>query len=618
MIASSVSAQHTEVTVEDNQTISGNKTFTGTTQINDLVSSEMNHALVVDGMIYTTLASALASLSTNQTLFIPINVTLGITTTTSLNNIAIQCLNNATITYSANVQWNFTGNNQTVSGCSFVGPGIGVSTLQPVIPAGNNFTFTHNTVSGFGSTGGNGTVEVIGGGVIEISFNTMYGNAEGPLFVNNTTTGTTISQIRIIGNNIDTSAATAAGTEPIAIHTSSGTANIGEVTVDLNVLRGPKVFCIEVGDFGGAIPYDIALNGNTCKLTQNSTGGGYSIAGSGATHVTVNGNVFNANGYTWTIAGIEFSGVSGTAFDGAANGNVVIGGAPANGASGIGCSVSCQHLSITGNIIDGFGTTGAGIYIGTSTASGQITDNVVESNTITFPASGAGKGIWQQCNASSSVCSRNVYSGNNIYGTGTGGSIGISIENDTGTSARENIGPNTITNIDTGLSLSSGVTYALIATQQISSFISAAISDSSTSEVYPNTVNLTSGGSTGTSAISPTPGNSSNFTFALPSASGTFSLLGITSCGSSASCSGSVQEPGKGWIMNGTVAFSSSTTASITGMAPSWTSATSFNCSVADPTHAYTWLITAQTTSGFTITAGTSNSDTWNWTCVGY
>jgi hypothetical protein len=94
------------------------------------------------------------------------------------------------------------------------------------------------------------------------------------------------------------------------------------------------------------------------------------------------------------------------------------------------------------------------------------------------------------------------------------------------------------------------------------------------------------------------------------------SQLNVTQCGTMAACSATT-EYSKGQIVTGTVAFSSSTTVSITGM-PAFAAATSYSCSVADPTHAYTWLITAQTTTGFTITAGTSNSDTWNYSCSGY
>jgi hypothetical protein len=94
------------------------------------------------------------------------------------------------------------------------------------------------------------------------------------------------------------------------------------------------------------------------------------------------------------------------------------------------------------------------------------------------------------------------------------------------------------------------------------------------------------------------------------------SLLKVFQCGTLAACSAS-QEVGLGQIVTGTVAFSSSTTVSITGM-PAFSGATTYTCALFDPTHSYTWLVTAQTTTGFTLTAGTSNSDTWTYSCIGY
>ncbi|MGD0907682.1 MAG: hypothetical protein ABSA96_08880 [Candidatus Acidiferrales bacterium] len=543
-------------------------------------TASLDNTIYVDGVKYSTLSGALAALAANQTLVIPQNVTLAATATTSLNGVTIQCVNNATVTYSANVQWNFTGNQQTVTGCNFAGPGTGTSTYQPVIASGNDFVFSRNTVTGFGQTG-NGTVEIVGGGVIEVCDNTIYGNADGALFVNNTTTSTTISAVRIERNHIDTTSATASGAEPIAVHTSTGTANIGEVVISGNVLRGTKVFCVEAGAFGGSIPYDVTVSGNSCKLTQNSTGGGYSIVGD--VRATITGNVFDANGYTYTIAGIELGGNVSGSVDFAVTGNVINGGAPANTASGIGCSVGCQHIVETGNVINGFGTSiaASGIYNGTSTASGQVTDIDVESNTIIFPASGAGKGIWQQCNAASTVCSRNSYHGNNVYGSGTSGSIGLSLENDTGTSDRNNVGPNTITNVDTGLFLGANVTNTLLAAQQISSITTAATSNSSTGTISPVVVEYCGATSGSTQACAKTVENSPVTVF-------------------------------------GDVTLNTATSQSITTLP--FTSSSSYSCSGSDLTTA-AGIVSFNTYAAASVTiaeSGGVNTDHLRYMCVGY
>lgn len=90
----------------------------------------------------------------------------------------------------------------------------------------------------------------------------------------------------------------------------------------------------------------------------------------------------------------------------------------------------------------------------------------------------------------------------------------------------------------------------------------------------------------------------------------------VTSCGSSASCSGSSVKT-TGQFVTGTVTFSSATSATITGM-PAFTATQSFTCYASDPSHAaYVQTTQNQSTTSFIITSGTSNSDTWNWGCFG-
>lgn len=92
----------------------------------------------------------------------------------------------------------------------------------------------------------------------------------------------------------------------------------------------------------------------------------------------------------------------------------------------------------------------------------------------------------------------------------------------------------------------------------------------------------------------------------------------LTDCGSSASCATPTTRSATMKVVTGTIAFSAATTAAVTGISPAFTSATSYACSAYNGSHNYTWNFTTQTTTGFTITAGTSNSDTWAYTCSGY
>ena len=89
----------------------------------------------------------------------------------------------------------------------------------------------------------------------------------------------------------------------------------------------------------------------------------------------------------------------------------------------------------------------------------------------------------------------------------------------------------------------------------------------------------------------------------------------VTACGTVAACSATTKTTGQ--MVLGTVAFSSATSATITGM-PAFTSASSYACYANNPTHTYTVVITPVSSTSFTITAGTSNSDTWQYWCGGY
>ena len=90
-----------------------------------------------------------------------------------------------------------------------------------------------------------------------------------------------------------------------------------------------------------------------------------------------------------------------------------------------------------------------------------------------------------------------------------------------------------------------------------------------------------------------------------------------TSCGSSATCATPTSVT-NAKVVVGTIAFSAATTATVSGIAPAFTATADYTCSATDPSNAYTWTIKNVSASSFTITAGTSNSDTWSYSCVGF
>lgn len=108
-------------------------------------------------------------------------------------------------------------------------------------------------------------------------------------------------------------------------------------------------------------------------------------------------------------------------------------------------------------------------------------------------------------------------------------------------------------------------------------------------------------------------------TATFPSVSITVPGTILTDCGSSASCASPTTRSATMKVVIGTVAFSSATTATITGISPAFTGTQSYTCYASDPSHAaYAQSTQNQSGTSFIITSGTSNSDTWNYQCVGY
>jgi hypothetical protein len=92
----------------------------------------------------------------------------------------------------------------------------------------------------------------------------------------------------------------------------------------------------------------------------------------------------------------------------------------------------------------------------------------------------------------------------------------------------------------------------------------------------------------------------------------------FNNCGSSASCATPALVATPLTIDTGTVTFSAATTASITGLV-GFTSATSYSCSISNQ-NAHTYTSGSEVTSATAVTflSGTSNSDSWTYTCIGY
>lgn len=91
----------------------------------------------------------------------------------------------------------------------------------------------------------------------------------------------------------------------------------------------------------------------------------------------------------------------------------------------------------------------------------------------------------------------------------------------------------------------------------------------------------------------------------------------LVSCGTTTTCANS-SLGNTGREIFGSCPFSAATTCAITGVAPAFTSSTSFFCIATDATNTgQTFKIANGSSSSFTITASTSNSDVVNYQCTG-
>jgi hypothetical protein len=106
-------------------------------------------------------------------------------------------------------------------------------------------------------------------------------------------------------------------------------------------------------------------------------------------------------------------------------------------------------------------------------------------------------------------------------------------------------------------------------------------------------------------------------TFTFPDASITVPGTILTDCGSSKSCAAPTTRSSTMKVAIGTGAAVAGSLA-LTGISPAFTSTSSYTCTAADPSNAYTMTFVNGSGSATTGTASTSDTDTWSWVCIGY
>lgn len=211
--------------------------------------------------------------------------------------------------------------------------------------------------------------------------------------------------------------------------------------------NGTGQFGIEVGAFSGIDPERVVISGNVIFSTANNFGG---ISMDSCNGCVVANNIFDANGFTVNIGGIEIVRTD----DSTITANRITGDTTL--AFGISVNKSNRN-TFSANVISGWssGANQAGLCIVNSDVDGEtVDDNVVTGNVFMLPASGTNPGVLLFANRTSCSVQRNIITGNKFWGQNVASSVAIKLDESTGTLASTLIGGNFIHNVPTGITIS--------------------------------------------------------------------------------------------------------------------------------------------------------------------
>lgn len=442
----------TEVGVgSSSNTLTGFPTLTYNSTTGNLKVPAINNIIYVDGVKNMTVAAALsiANATGNTTIVVTSPQTIPSGLTISNSNIVLKCENGAVLSKSGNFDLvSITGNYDVIDSCILDGS-VGSFSGGNVTATGTTGLTIRNSISR--NSGGAGSIYLSGATNTLLQNNRVYGFTFGGIFGEKNTNHAIVQ-----GNFVDGSSSTSTAFSAIAFHGTTSGQTASDIKIEGNDILSTPVFCVEVGAFGGSNSTQIVVSGNTCRLSQ-SADGGFSV-GAGAQYYTINGNTCDANGFPASIACYEVSA-------GASDVTVFANIAHLPSGAGVPILVSGsdeERISVNSNIINGFPVThviNSAIQFSTSFASGTLSNNTIQNNTINFPTGAAGYGIWIQCNNASATCNGNSVSGNKIVSDGTAASYGVVIEDDSATSvANTFIGVNSLTSPSTGILIGMGVT----------------------------------------------------------------------------------------------------------------------------------------------------------------
>ena len=416
---------------------------------------DLNETIYLDGSRYTRddtgFANALAAVGSGGTIVIPANVSVLETTshTLSVSNVTIRCEAGGGFTAGASLtahgMLQVTATQDRILDCTFL-PGSFAGSYPIQLNGSTQAVIEGDIANGF--TNSNGVF-------VQLQDNSGTPATENVIRKNFCSQGASggacvagygsSTNNRVVDNDFSGG---------IIFHSNTtGKAVSGNMAIGNRILHGiGSGFCIEVGDFGGDSPDGWVAADNFCKLFGSGTHGGYSFVNlQGA--VSVTGNTFRANGFTFNNAALEMGTMT--------NGAAVTG----NHLYGDGTRACLEFDGNDSNVVaTGNDLYNCGIYDGSSIASSTLNDAIINNNQITW--AGNHNLIWVQANGATLNVNGAQICGNTLKGDATSGSIGIKIEADSGGSVNGTlICPNVFDSIDTAIG-NYGGTLTIIKAQQ--------------------------------------------------------------------------------------------------------------------------------------------------------
>lgn len=248
----------------------------------------------------------------------------------------------------------------------------------------------------------------------------------------------------IVANNIVISSVL----NQVGIHAANGSTGVTNTNLAItgNYVEAKSFgIAVEKTSNGDTSPRSVTITGNTIKAVSGASFHGISVTT--CDHFSVSANVIDAAGITGLYFGIEVVSCN----YGTISGNQVRGN---SGTEGGVILDECVSVSVVGNQIYDFKAGGQGVRLFANSASPACSDNAVTGNTIFFTgtsATTAGVDVFN--NLAAAVTSRNLIVGNSIRGGG-GSSLGVRLTaNGVGGTLDETlIGMNQISNCGTAIS----------------------------------------------------------------------------------------------------------------------------------------------------------------------